>query len=85
MNHLPADNLHEMSSLIQFLRQQQASKVLFLFVDRRIRSALLLRLGYCKHNLSTQTQEIIYWIHDKVICCGLYEAFKTVHQAHEGP
>ena len=21
--------------------------------------------------MSTQTQEIIYWIHDKVICCGI--------------
>ena len=29
--------------------------------------------------MSTQTQEIIYWIHDKVICCGirLYAADNT--------
>ena len=26
---------------------------------------------YCKHNLSTQTQERIYWIHDTFICCGI--------------
>ena len=25
----------------------------------------------CKHNLSTQTQERIYWIHDTFICCRI--------------
>ena len=81
MNHLPADNLHEMS----LLREQQTLKVLFVFMDRRIWSALLLQLGYYKHNVSTQTQEIINWIHDKVMCCRLYEAVKTVHLLMKDP
>ena len=31
------------------------------------------QLYYCVKmcEMSTQTQEIIYWIHDKVICCGI--------------
>ena len=60
-------------------------KVLFVFVD-----SFIIALEMCE--MSTQTQEIIYCIHDKVICCviRLYTADYTrqlkLHQATQhGP
>ena len=58
MNHLPADNLHEMLFHIRNFKS-----VVSFFVDSFIEKEM------CE--MSSQTQEVIYWIHDKVICFGI--------------
>ena len=67
MIHLPADNLHEMSFLIWFLKNSKSVVCL-------IRSALL-SPKKCVITANTiflhSPRRELYWIHDTFICCGI--------------
>ena len=68
--------------LVSIKRQQQTLKVWSALLS--VRNVWY----YCKHNLSTQTHERIYRIHDMFICCRiklctkLHNAEPMTHQKH---